>query len=103
MKLSAENMSGLLFSSYAVTGLGKEDAMCGAASAMKPQTLSKPIKGQSAVYVICVNEKKVAAGAYSKAIQNATNTGLSSRVDYEAMEALKTMANIEDHKAKFDF
>jgi peptidyl-prolyl cis-trans isomerase D len=103
MKLSAENMGGLLFSSYAVTGLGKEDAMCGAIAAVAPHTLSKPIKGQGAVYVICVNEKKPATGAYSKAIQTATNTGLSSRVDYEAAEALKTMANIEDHKAKFDF
>ncbi len=103
MKLSAENMSGLSFSSYAVTGLGKEDAMCGAIVAVKPNTLSKPIKGQNAVYVICVNEKKASGGAYSKAIQNATNTGLSSRVDYEATEALKTMASIEDHKAKFDF
>ena len=103
MKLTSENMNGLLFSSYAVTGLGKEDAMCGAVSALKTNTLSKPLKGQNAVYVIYVNEKKNPAGAYSKAIQNATNTSLSSRVDYEAMEALKTLGNIEDHKAKFDF
>ncbi|MHB8261216.1 MAG: SurA N-terminal domain-containing protein [Bacteroidia bacterium] len=103
MKLNVENMNGLVFSSYAVTGLGKEDAMCGAAGALKVNALSKPLKGQSAVYVMCVTEKKLPAGAYSKAIQNATNTGLSSRADYEASEALKTLAKIEDHKAKFDF
>ena len=103
MKLNVESMNGLVFGSYAVTGLGKEDAMCGAVSALKPNTLSKALKGQSAVYVVYVTEKKVPAGAYSKAIQSATNTGLSSRADYEAMEAQKTLANIEDHKAKFDF
>jgi len=103
MKLVVETMNGLSFGSYAVTGLGKEDVMCGAVGVLKPNTLSKVLKGQNAVYVIYVTDKKSAAGAYSKAIQNATNTGLSSRVDYEAMEALKTMANIDDHKAKFDF
>ena len=103
MKLTVDQMNNLVFSSYAVSGLGKEDAMCGAASALQPNILSKSIKGQNGVFVACVTEKKTVAGTYSKAIQSATNISLSSRVDYEAAEALKTMANIEDHKAKFDF
>src|ERR1035437_7215046 len=81
MKLNVENMNGLVFSSYAVTGLGKEDAMCGAAGVLKANTLSKPLKGQSAVYVMCVTNKNLPAGAYSKPKKAATNTGLSSRAD----------------------
>jgi len=103
MKVPAEKMDGLLFGSYSVTGLGKEDVMCGVVSALKPNTLSKALKGQNAVYVVSVLEKKPAQGAYSKAVQSAINMSLSSRVDYEAYEAQKTLANIEDHKAKFDF
>ncbi len=103
MKLPAEKMDGLLFGSYSVTGLGKEDVMCGTVSALKAQTLSKTLKGQNAVYVVYVAEKKPAQGAYSKAIQDAVNTSLSSRVDYEAYEAQKTLSGIDDHKAKFDF
>jgi peptidyl-prolyl cis-trans isomerase D len=103
MKLPSEKMDGLLFGSYSVTGLGKEDVMCGAVSALKPNTLSKPLKGQNAVYVVYITEKKPAQGAYSKAIQAAVNMSLSSRADYEAFEAQKVLAGIEDHRAKFDF
>lgn len=103
MKLPVEKMDGLLFGSYSVTGLGKEDVMCGTVSALKAQTLSKALKGQNAVYVVYITEKKAPQGTYSKAIQGAVNVSLSSRVDYEAFEAQKTLSGIEDHKAKFDF
>ncbi len=103
MKVGVEKMDGLVFSSYSVTGLGKEDVMCGVVSALKPNTLSKALKGQNAVYVVYIAEKKAPQGAYSKAVQSAINTSLVSRVDYEAYEAQKTLAGIEDHKARFDF
>jgi peptidyl-prolyl cis-trans isomerase D len=102
MKLTVERMDGLSFSSYSVISLGKEDVMCGAVAALKPTTLSKTLKGQNAVYVVYINERKPAP-AYSKSVQAAINTSLSSRVDYEAYEAQKTLAGIEDHRAKFDF
>jgi len=103
MKVPAEKMDGLVFSSYSITGLGKEDVMCGVVSALKPNTLSKALKGQNAVYVVYIAEKKAPQGAYSKAVQSAINTSLTSRVDYEAYEAQKTLVGIEDHKARFDF
>ena len=103
MRIPAEKMDGLVFSSYSITGLGKEDVMCGVVSALKPNTLSKALKGQNAVYVVYIVDKKPSQAAYSKAVQAAVNTSLSSRVDYEAFEAQKTLAGIEDHKAKFDF
>ncbi|MGZ4068110.1 MAG: hypothetical protein ACXVPE_15420, partial [Bacteroidia bacterium] len=103
MKLTVEKAD-LLFGSYSVAGLGKEDVMCGAASALKPGTASKALKGANAAYVIWVTQKKDAAPTkdYSTT-QKASNGTLSSRADYEAFEALKTLAEIEDHKAKFDF
>ena len=103
LNLAPEKMDGLVFSSYSVAGLGKEDVMCGVASAIKPNTLSKALQGQNAVYVVNVTERKPSTNPYNKVVQNGINASLSSRVDYEAFEAQKTLANIQDHKAKFDF
>lgn len=104
MKLTVEQAKDLLFNSYSVPGLGKEDAMCGAITALKPNAASPVLKGTNAVYVVWVTAKKDAPDMKDfKATQNSANITLSSRADYEAFEALKTLADIEDHKAKFDF
>jgi len=104
MKLTVEQGKDLVFNSYSVAGLGKEDAMCGAISVLKPGQGSSALKGMNAVYVVWVTSKKDAPPVKDyKATQMSANTTLSSRADYEAFEALKTIANIEDHKAKFDF
>lgn len=104
MKLTAEQAKELLFNSYSVPGLGKEDAMCGAITALKQNVASPALKGTNAVYVVWVTEKKdKPAGTDVKATRNSTNMALASRVDYEGFEAMKTLADIEDHKARFDF
>ncbi|HWY37604.1 MAG TPA: SurA N-terminal domain-containing protein [Bacteroidia bacterium] len=104
MKLRVEKANDLVFNSYSVAGLGKEDVMCGAVSVLKPNTPSKPLKGTNAAFVFWVTSKKDPAPTKDyKASQRSANMTLSSRADYEAFEAMKTMANIEDHKAKFDF
>ena len=104
MKLTVEKANDLLFNSYSVAGLGKEDVMCGAVSVLKPNTPSKALQGTNAAYIVWVTSKKEPAPLKDlKATQKATNSTLSSRADYEAFEAMKTLADIEDHKAKFDF
>jgi len=104
MKLTVEQAKDLVFSSYSVAGLGKEDAMCGAVTVLKQGEASPPLKGTNAVYVAWVTSKKDPPAVRDyKATQSSANVTLSTRADYEAFEALKTIANIEDHKAKFDF
>lgn len=104
MKLTVEEAKDLVFNSYSVPGLGKEDAMCGAISVLKQGVASPPLKGMAAVYMVWVNSKKDPAPIKDyKATQLSANNTLSTRGDYEAFEAMKTMADIEDHKAKFDF
>lgn len=104
MKLKAEQAKDLVFNSYSVPGLGKEDPMCGAISVLKQGVASPALKGMNAVYVVWVTSKKDPPAVKDyKATQNSANITLASRADYEAFEALKTLANIEDHKAKFDF
>ncbi len=104
MKLNVEKANDLVFNSYSVAGLGKEDVMCGAVSVLKLNTASKALKGTNAAYVVWVTAKKDPAATKDyKATQKSANVTLSTRADYEAFEALKTLADIEDHKAKFDF
>jgi peptidyl-prolyl cis-trans isomerase D len=104
MKLSVEKANDLVFSSYSVAGLGKEDVMCGAVTVLKPNTPSKALKGANAAYIVWVTSKKDPAPQKDFTMSQKTANGtLSSRADYEAFEALKTIADIEDHKAKFDF
>ncbi|MGZ3941757.1 MAG: SurA N-terminal domain-containing protein [Bacteroidia bacterium] len=103
MKLTVEKAD-VMFGSYSVAGLGKEDVMCGAVSVLKPGTASKALKGANAAYIVWVTQKKDPAPAKDYSMtQKTSNSTLSSRADYEAFEALKTLAEIEDHKAKFDF
>ncbi len=103
MGVQAERSENLLFSSYSVTGVGREDAFCGIASVLKPNTLSKPTKGQAGVFVVEVESVKETPVKDYKDTKKSSAISLSSRVDYEVTEALKAMANIEDHKAKYDF
>lgn len=104
MKLTVEQAKDLVFNSYSVPGLGKEDAMCGAITVLKQGEASPALKGMNAVYVVWLSGKKDPASVKDyKATQLAANATLSTRADYEAFEAMKTIANIEDHKAKFDF
>ncbi len=104
MKLHVEKVNDLSFNAYNVAGLGKEDPFCGAITVLKNNTPSKPVIGMGSVYVIWLDSKKdpLATKDYT-ATQKTANGSLAARVDYEANEALKNLANIEDHRAKFDF
>src|ERR1035437_1001518 len=77
MKLNVEKANDLVFNSYSVAGLGKEDVMCGAVSVLKLNTPSKALKGTNAAYVVWVTSKKDPAATKDyKAIQKSTNVTL---------------------------
>lgn len=103
MSAGVERAENLLFNSYSITGIGRDDALVGAASVSKTNELSKPLKGDMAVYVYQVESVKETPAKDYKATQKSSALSMASRVDYEVAEALRQMANIEDHKAKFDF
>ena len=103
MKLRVDTASNVLFSGFSLGNSGREDAVLGALSSIGKNKVSKPIKGEQGVYVVqvqAVNEKPVKD---YKANQKNLMASFSSRVDYEVYNALRKMANIEDHKARFDF
>ncbi len=101
MGLPAERTENLIFNSYSITGVGRDDALCGIASALKTNSLSKPFRGQMGVYVLEVESVKETPAKDYKETKKNSAINLSSRVDYEVYEAIKNLANIEDHKAKY--
>ncbi|MBC7865156.1 MAG: hypothetical protein IAF38_19435, partial [Bacteroidia bacterium] len=107
-KLTIEKMDRLTFSSFAVPVYGKEDELIATATITKKGTMSAPGKGTAGVWIVQVeNVKEAEPMKDPKALEQQKNMG---RMTYfqriqqgETNEALKKAANIDDHKARFDY
>jgi peptidyl-prolyl cis-trans isomerase D len=94
----------ITFAMYSIPGAGSEGDVLGTASAMKPNQLSKPIKGKTGVYVVVVNkvqETPVPADLNEQKKKSSASNAM--RVDYEVFDALKEKADIVDNRAKFGY
>lgn len=102
MGLGIEQAQNIGFSTNNLSGSGNQPAVVGAVSALKAQTLSKPIKSRDGVFVVYAESVTPApAQTDYKAQQAAAVSQLQPRVDNDVYEALKTNANIQEHLAKF--
>lgn len=104
LKEQAMDANDVGFAMYSIPGLGNEGAVLGTVSAMKPNTLSKPIKGNTGVFVVMVKNVEAAPAPKDYNEQKkkgSTNTAM--RVDYEVTEALKEKADIKDNRMKFNY
>ncbi len=104
MGLTVETADNLNFASYNVAAIGREDALIGTATSLKSGSISKVIKGDNGVFVVGITSVKDAELPKDfKAMQKQVEQAAAGRVDYELYDALKDRANIEDHRAKFNF
>lgn len=102
MNLPVEVKENVSFSTTALPGMGREPEVIGAASVLKPNTLSGPIKGQQGVFVVTVDSRAEAPALDSYAANARTmNASLASRVDFEVFEALKKKADVKDNRSRF--
>jgi len=93
---------GATFTTYSIPNIGREMDLYGPLFAMKQGEVSKPVKGETGVYVVKV-EKITEAPAttdYTAAKTQAKNN-LSYRADKEVIDAIKKKAKIKDNRAKF--
>ena len=94
----------LQFTSYSIPNYGKEDEFIATALTLEKGKISKATKGTAGVWVLQVdNIVTVEKPKDIKEQQKLFMAGFLSRAQYEPMEALKKLAEIEDHKAKFDY
>lgn len=92
----------LTFYAYNLLDYGPEPSVIGATFATKQGELSKPIKGNSGVYMIVLDEltETPELPDYSMIISQLAMAN-NSRVSYELFNALKENANIVDNRGMF--
>ncbi len=103
LKISTQKQDNLVFNSFNVFGIGREDALTGTAYALPLNKLSNPKKGENGVFVVIKTGEKIENATDFNILQQQNSQMLSSRAEYEVYNALKEKANIEDHKGRFDF
>lgn len=103
LKISTQKQDNLVFNSFNVFGIGREDALIGTAYALPLNKLSHPKKGENGVFVVIKTGEKIENTIDFNILQQQNSQMLSSRAEYEVYNALKEKANIEDHKGRFDF
>jgi peptidyl-prolyl cis-trans isomerase D len=101
MGLTAVDANNVNFASVSVPSAGIEPNVIATASIMAPDQLSQPVKGNNGVYVIVVSNI-VDPAETDLASQKLRMTSLrESQANYEAFEALREAANIQDYRARF--
>jgi peptidyl-prolyl cis-trans isomerase D len=102
MKLNVGSAQDIAFGSYFVPGAGIEPELLGTAFGMKVNQLSKPVEGNSGVFVLVVEQFKPAAVLpdYSM-IKRDILRSMSNRAN-DALTAVREKANVKDYRYKFD-
>lgn len=102
LNLTIQSAQGASFSSFSIPNIGKEPKLYGALFTLKENQTSKPLAGESGVYVLMIEKvtKPPATTDYSSAKTQAQNN-FSYRTDMEVIEAIRKNAEIKDYRAKF--
>lgn len=98
MGLSIDQAQNISFNSNSLGSAGGQPAVIGAVSALKAKTLSKPLTGKDAVFIVYAESVTEAPAQKDyKAQQAAATAQLQPRVENDVYEALKENAHIEEH------
>lgn len=102
LKLTVTTTPQVNFSNLSIPGLGFEPAIVGNIIAMKKDELSRPIKGNNAVYVIKI--KDVTEPGENLDVEKERDflkRSLQSKTSYMPYNVLNELANIKDNRSKF--
>ncbi len=102
-KLNTEvkDVNGINFSMFSVPALGVEPAVVGTVASLAKDQVSAPVKGNNAVYMIKVISIAEGTDTDVDTEQQRLAQSLSYRANYQAYEAQRKKAEIEDKRAKF--
>lgn len=101
MDLSVMDANNVNFASVSLPSAGIEPNVIATASVLAPDQLSQPIHGNNGVYVIVVSNIVDPAETELASQKSRMASLRESQANYEAFEALREAANIEDNRAKF--
>jgi peptidyl-prolyl cis-trans isomerase D len=101
LNIMAQDASGINFNSFSLPGVGIEPNVVATAVYTPKGKISKPIKGNNGVFMIAVTNitKAPPIDPITSRLQLANE--IQSRVDYQAFDALKKLADIKDYRSQW--
>ncbi|MEL7585379.1 MAG: SurA N-terminal domain-containing protein [Prolixibacteraceae bacterium] len=102
-KLNTEvkDANGINFSMYTIPELGVEPIVTGTVAALEKDQISPPVKGNNAVYILKVISVTETKDEEVRQEQQRLIQALSYRANFQAYEAQRKNAEIEDKRSKF--
>ncbi len=101
MNIPVMDATAITFASFSLPGVGIEPKVISASATLPKAQLSAPIKGNNGVFLITVMNRTNQAAADAKQTQVQLSYDIQTRVDYQAFEALKKLADIKDNRILF--
>jgi peptidyl-prolyl cis-trans isomerase D len=102
MNTGVTDANNLTFLNTYIPAAGNEPRVVGTAFALKQGEISKPIKGESGVFIVMVSSVTEPAPAKDfEANRKQLLDQRKGRSEYEVFNALKEKANIEDNRGRF--
>jgi peptidyl-prolyl cis-trans isomerase D len=96
--LEAQQVS---FTSVSIPAAGIEPDVIAAASILKENDISEPLKGNNGVYLIRINKITDSEIGSTAAEKSRLSMMRQSQANYEAYDALQKASNIKDNRARF--
>lgn len=102
LNVNVESAPGVTFSAISLPSVGVEPKVIAYATSMPQGKLSEIIQGSNGVYVLTVTNivKPDAIKDYTATLTR-VNSSFQSRASYDAYNALRKLANIDDRRANF--
>jgi peptidyl-prolyl cis-trans isomerase D len=102
LNVTATDAENVVFANGYIAGIGSEPKLVGTIFALKPNQLSKPVKGETGVSEVMVKKfnEPQATKDYSANMKQLAD-GIKQRSEYEVFNALKEEAGVEDYRGKF--
>ena len=102
LNLKANSSEGSTFTAYNLPNIGRELNVYGPLFSLKEKEVSKPITGESGVYIIQIDKITEAPAVTDyTTIKTQSKGNFSYRADIEVIEAIKKKAEIKDNRTKF--
>ncbi len=101
MGLAVKEATQINFRSYSIPDAGSEPSLIAAASAAKQGVIAGPVKGDNGVFMIIVNNITPSLNEDAALLKDRLLTTFQMRGSYEAYDALRKAAKIEDKRYKF--
>jgi len=99
LNITVQDATSINFNSFSLPGMGIEPNVIAASTCYEKGKLSPPLKGNNGVFVITVSNKtKSPQPIDNKTSKMQLSNEIQSRVDYQAFEALKKIADLKDYR-----